>query len=209
MKKVFITGITLLTLYSCSNEGNSDSTESNVTEKSDSLTEVEDLKIVEMVSVASFIPEGMVVLAEAEGYLNEDDLLDKILVLKMNTEEIGEYAETPRNVMILIKDAEMGWELKGNNPNIVYCQGCGGVFGDPFAGISIKDKTFTIEHYGGSADRWSRSIRFEYSEGMDNWVLMEDLGTSFSAIEPNSDTTYTYYNKKDYGMSLFDTYIIE
>ncbi len=210
MKKFFFITTGLLLLGSCGSENSSESevTTENNSEMEDTVLTESDNVVLEENKVEDFIPDGMEILEEADADLNRDGISDKVIVLKMSTEIEGEWAETERNVLILVGQTNGSWKDKGMNPNLVYCQGCGGVFGDPFSGIYAEEGKFTIDHYGGSADRWSRSISFEYNEGMDNWVLIEDLETGFSAIESDSDTSYTYYNKEDYGTSLFDTYSI-
>lgn len=207
MPKTFSTVLILLTFWSCSSDTITDSEihDESVNNETDLIEEFSDQEP-SIKTIEELIPEDMQILGEASGFLNDDELLDKVLVLKMNTEVPGEFSETPRNVMILEGNQDEGWEIRGNNPNIVYCQGCGGVFGDPFDSVSIHDKIFSISHYGGSADRWARTISFEYNNKIDTWVLREDLEISFSAIEPDSDTTYTFYNKDQYGETLFDDY---
>ena len=211
MNKLVFLSLSLSFLISCGsgeseeNEVLTDSEVNNDTLSSNQEEAVEETSN----TVEDFIPEGMDILEESDADLNLDGISDKVLVLKMKTEIEGEWAETERNVLILVGQENGSWKEKGMNADLVYCQGCGGVFGDPFSGIFAEDGRFTIDHYGGSADRWSRSITFEYNEGMDNWILVEDLETGFSAIEPDSDTSYNYYNEDEYGTALFDSYSIE
>ncbi len=49
-----------------------------------------------------------------------------------------------------------------NNNNTVLCHNCGGIFSDPFEGITIKNGYFSVEHYGGSNWRWTEIITYKY-----------------------------------------------
>ena len=198
--------ISVIIAAGCTSNGNDTENEEDKTELNDDpnrSNKVED-KVVE-----DFIPPDMMLIEEAEGHLNNDDLLDHVLVLKMIDEDGDDLSELKRHLMIIIGDENHGLMLMVDNPNILFCKSCGGVFGDPYDALAIDEKSFSISHYGGSADRWSRTATFEYNEELDDWVIKEDLGTYFSAIESDSDTAYTYYNKEQYGITLFVDYSTE
>ena len=70
-------------------------------------------------------------------------------------------SDTARHLLIIQGEKDGTFKIVANNDSIVLCFGCGGVFGDPYAGITVKDNYFSIEHYGGSAWRWTRIITFK------------------------------------------------
>lgn len=59
---------------------------------------------------------------------------------------------------------------------ILYC--------DPFVGATIKNGYFSLEHYGGSAWRWVRTITYKYSKGDHEWFLYKDVSENFHASDP-------------------------
>lgn len=42
------------------------------------------------------------------------------------------------------------------------CRGCGGMYGDPWNGMSIGKGVLTVTHYGGSAWRWTDQQKFRF-----------------------------------------------
>lgn len=72
-----------------------------------------------------------------------------------NEEETSIIDEDPvkRPLYILTGQSDQSYKLAAKNDNVVYCVNCGGIMGDPFSGIAIKNGYFSVEHYGGSAWR--------------------------------------------------------
>jgi hypothetical protein len=58
------------------------------------------------------------------------------------------------------------------------------MMGDPFAGVTVAKNTFTVNHYGGSAWRWSADYKFNYSRIDKTWQLVRIEKTSFHASDP-------------------------
>ena len=110
--------------------------------------------------------------------LNNDTLLDKVLVLKCDEEEM--IPDTNRLLLILFKSI-LGYELSANTPSAIMCKGCGGVFGDPFAGIEIRKNVLIISHYGGSSWRWSYTHKFRYQNN--DWYLIGGTKSFYHCTE--------------------------
>jgi len=83
--------------------------------------------------------------------------------------------------------------------------GCGGVFGDSYAGITIKNGFFSVEHFGGSSWRWTRIITFKYDVKLKQFVLHRDAGDSYHSSDPGK-ITRNVYHKEDFGKLLFANY---
>lgn len=117
-------------------------------------------------NITDFIPKGYDTLATASGDLNKDKLADLVLVLRPDAEDATDGdAEAPdRILLILFRDAD-GYRLTGRSDKVIMCKECGGIFGDPFAGIVIAKGVLVIDHYGGSNWRWSYTHRFRYQQG--------------------------------------------
>jgi len=154
----------------------------------------------------SFIPGGFSLLDSASGDINKDGKKDFLLILKNNGEEI--VVDTTRPLLLLAGDGKGLYQLMERNDSVVLCKGCGGVFGDPYAGITIKSGFFSIEHYGGSSWRWTRIITFKYDVKLKQFVLHRDAGESFHTSDPNKITTNVYH-KEDFGKLLFAKYSYE
>ena len=161
-------------------------------------------------SLAQFVPEGFAVLDTTSGDLNLDQHQDMIMVLKKNgedtTSDVVLHPEK-RPLLILIKQADKTYKLAARNDNAVYCVDCGGVMGDPFMEVVIKKGYFSVEHYGGSGWRWTRTITFRYSPVDNYWYLHKDGGNSFHASEPEKMTTKVR-TTKDFGKIPFDKFDI-
>lgn len=159
------------------------------------------------VEVKPFIEKGMVSIALETGDLNADGKKDFILVLDKPRDPKGEFDEagdTQRLMLILVRDSSGKLSLAARNENVVFCRTCGGVFGDPFAGISITGTRFTISNYGGSNDRWAYDYTFAYSRRDNTWQLIRSEETTFQALDPNRTTRkHVYLPPKSFGLINF------
>ena len=156
--------------------------------------------------VASFIPAGFTILDSATGDINLDGYVDAIIILRNNYESAN--ADTTRPLLVLSGNASGTFRLYARNDSVVMCKGCGGVFGDPYAGITIKRNYFSIEHYGGSSWRWTRIITFVFDQKRKQLLLHKDAGESWHTSDPGNITT-TNYKREDVGRLLFSQYAYE
>lgn len=135
----------------------------------------------------TFVPKDYSILDIATGNLNLDEYPDMILVLKKNgedkTSDVVDHPEK-RPLLILVGQPDGTFKLVARNDNTVYCIDCGGMMGDPYQGITIKNGYFSVEHYGGSAWRWTKTITYKYSKEEKYWFLHKDSFKSFNANEP-------------------------
>lgn len=143
-------------------------------------------------ALLQFIPEGYMLKDTARGDLNLDGLKDLILVLnKTGEEETSDIIENPekRLLLILLAQKNNTYRQAVKSENIVYCYDCGGMLGDPYQRITVKDGQFTIEHFGGSSWRWARTITFRYNKDEDHWYLTEDALVNSHASDPENIET--------------------
>ncbi len=158
--------------------------------------------------LAQYIPEGYLLLDSASGDLNRDQYTDMILVLKKPDEEkTSDVSEHPtlRPLLLLIGQPSHTYKVVARNDKVVECVDCGGMMGDPFQRVVIKKGYFSIEHYGGSAWRWSATTTFKYSPVVSDWHLYKQGYESFHASEPEKVKT-TIETAKDFGKVLFSEY---
>ncbi|MCU0385306.1 MAG: hypothetical protein MUE38_04710 [Flavihumibacter sp.] len=133
-----------------------------------------------------------------------------LLVLKKYGEDSTSYIdEQPekRPLLILIGQADKSFTLAARNDNVVYCVNCGGMMGDPYMQIIIKKGYFSIEHYGGSAWRWTRIITFKYSSAEKYWYLHKDGGVSYHTSDPDK-VEMNIKTTKEFGKIAFDKFDI-
>lgn len=157
-----------------------------------------------------FVPPGYSFLGGEKGNLNLDKYSDIVLVLKKeNEKETSDVVDHPekRPLLILLGQSDKTYKLASRNDNTVYCVDCGGVFGDPFNGITITNGNFSINHYGGSSWRWTRVITYKYSPADKNWYLFRDGSDSFHASNPNKVET-KILTAKNFGKVSFEKFDI-
>lgn len=157
------------------------------------------------------LPAGYVVLDAAKGDLNRDALPDWVVVLhKADEKKTSDVIDHPtkRPLLLFVGGAGGTFTLAGRTDNAVYCVDCGGMMGDPFMGLAVKKGYFTVEHYGGSAWRWTRYVTFRYDAATRSWLLHRDDHESFHALDQGHGTT-TATTTKDFGrvpLQKFDIY---
>ena len=153
--------------------------------------------------ISKFIPKGYALIDTAMGNLNFDKYQDIILVLGTVGEDTTFEARRP--LLLLLGRADKTFTLAARNDNVVYCYQCGGVFGDPYAGVEIKKGMFTVHHFGGSNDRWSNDITFKYSQSDMRWYLYKIVDKGWSVFHVDKVET-SIQTKKNFGVVLFEKY---
>ncbi|MCS6991670.1 MAG: hypothetical protein NZL95_07390 [Chitinophagales bacterium] len=155
--------------------------------------------------LAPFAAENYSVLDSVRGDLNNDGLSDLLVVLRRNGEDtLSNVIEHPekRPLLLLLRQQDGRLHLAARNDHVVYCYDCGGVLGDPYGSIAISGDSFTVEQYGGSAWRWSRTLTFRYFEQEENWFLWRDLTGFYHTSDPQ-DIDLTLRTEQDFGKIKF------
>ncbi|MFL6467969.1 MAG: hypothetical protein ACJ72Z_08425 [Pyrinomonadaceae bacterium] len=164
----------------------------------------DEIKIPE--DVKPFVQKGLIPIALESGDLNADGRKDHILVTSEIVAEDAAWEEGAgeRSVLILVREAGGELRLAARNDLAALCRNCGGVFGDPFAGVDIRGTRFTVNNYGGSNDRWSYSYTFDYSRRDKTWQLVRVEDESFHTLDPKHTTKRRVYTPpKDFGLINF------
>lgn len=160
--------------------------------------------------ITKYIPNNYFVLNIATGDLDLDNIEDIILVVrKDNEDKTSNVIDHPekRPLFILIGKSDQSYKLAAKNNNAVLCFDCGGVMGDPFVGITIKEGYFSIEHNGGSNWRWIKTATFKYSKEKVNWYLYKDEGIDYHTTALNESVSKVK-TAKDFGIVPFEEYDI-
>ena len=144
--------------------------------------------VVVPVEVKPFVEQQSKPIALESADLNGDGLKDYILVLEREKPSLKDEHGFPKNqrpLLILVRGTGNKLTVAKRNELIVMCSECGGMMGDPFVGLTVAKNTFTVNHYGGSAWRWSTDYRFNYSRIDKTWQLVRIEETSFHASDPD------------------------
>ena len=129
-------------------------------------------------NIQAFVPQNWFIIDSAYSDFNQDKLKDVVLVLaneKENDENTQDY-ECNRPVIILQK-TNNGYILSAMSKNAVLCKNCGGVFGEPFSGITLNENILNINHYAGSNWRWTKNLTFRFQHN--TWQLIGISEDSF------------------------------
>lgn len=151
--------------------------------------------------VAPFVETGTKAIAVERGDLNGDGRDDFILVLEKENpaKDKDDFPVGQRPLLILTRGADGRLTLAGRNERIVMCSQCGGIFGDPFEGVTVGRNTFTTEFYGGSAWRWKYSYKFNYSRIDGTWQLVRAEEISYHTSNPDKAKTVIRRPPRDFG----------
>lgn len=166
-----------------------------------------------------FIPKNYSVINISSGDANLDGLTDKMAVLRKNTEETtSNYAEDKpekRPLLLLLGQPDNSYKLIYRNDNAAYCIDCGGVFGDPFTGTTIKNGYFSIEHGIAGGQHWEQVITFKYDRSKKNWFLYKNHYVSYKlnqSDDPDAEALVldvdNMKTSKEFGIISFEKFNI-
>jgi|GEM_PF-6204680 len=118
------------------------------------------------------IPAGWETIKETEGDLNSDGLLDMVVVAedRRSSQNKCMAENCTRILLVLFGNKSGGFDLSLRSERAVLLADEGGIFGDPFEGLSIKNGVLFVDFYGGSAWRWSKEYKFQYQKG--GWYMI-------------------------------------
>ena len=162
-------------------------------------------------NVSLFIPKNYDTLSGgfAKGDLNKDGVSDIVLALnhKMEKEEIENIDDDsiPSRLLIILLGSKNGYIESTESKTALLCKDCGGVFGDPFAGVSIEKNILIIYHYGGSNWRWSITDRFRFQNN--NWYLIGETKSSYwdvKTCDKLNDFAGTEYDDENFVTGQFE-----
>ncbi|QZY53937.1 hypothetical protein [Crassaminicella profunda] len=154
--------------------------------------------------ITSFIPKGWHILeksdgqlASAEGDLNKDGIIDKVVVIEETNQM--EYAPS-RNLLIAFGNEDGTYTLSIKAEKAILLRNEGGPFGDPFDEIIIDRGSIMLKFFGGSSERWYLKYRFRYQNN--GWYLIGATEGGF--VDVNDDMLN---EEEDYNLLTGD-YII-
>ena len=151
--------------------------------------------------IKPFVEKNSKPIALESADLNGDGMKDFILVLEREKPEMDndDLPKNQRPLLILMRGTDKKLTEAKRNEQIVMCSACGGVFGDPFEGVTVGAKIFTVNHYGGSNWRWTANYKFNYSRIDKTWQLVLVDKSSFHTSEPDKVERKMMKPTKDFG----------
>lgn len=151
--------------------------------------------------LSAFVQPGTRPLCAVGGDLNGDGLGDFVLVLEQANvpDSIARITETPRPLLVVVREPGGALRVAARNDHVVYCSACGGVFGDPFGGVGVEAGSFTVFHYGGSAWRWRADYTFRYAPSAGTWRLARVVEVSYHTSKPDAVEQTTFVAPDHFG----------
>jgi hypothetical protein len=151
--------------------------------------------------VVPFVEAGTKAIAVEAADLNGDGRGDFVLVLERENpaKDADDFPVNQRPLLLLVRGEDGKLSAAKRNERLVMCSRCGGVFGDPFEGVTAGRNTFTVDFYGGSNWRWKYTYKFNYSRVDKTWQLVRAEEISYHTSDPDKMKTRVYTPPRDYG----------
>ena len=133
-------------------------------------------------SIEAFAPKGWTVRDRLQADFNGDGLADNVLVLTNTEKEEADQGEetVPRLLVVLFGQPDGSFVLSAFSEKALLCGHCGGLMGDPYDKMSVAKGGFSVDHYGGSSDRWGFHHQYRYQDGA--WVLIGHKVTTMNVL---------------------------
>ncbi|WP_051296133.1 hypothetical protein [Eisenibacter elegans] len=133
-------------------------------------------------------PKGYLKLVEALGDLNGDSSVELVVIYQTNEEtDLGMVRE-----IRIFQKTKGNWSLWHQSRGAVLPSQAGGMMGDPFQTLSIKNGQIVLEHFGGSREKWQYIHTYQYQDKQ--WYLAK---AEVEFGDPCGQTTRFEYQLKD------------
>lgn len=109
------------------------------------------------------VPEGYDTVSCIKGDLDKDGI-DELVVAYNTKKEEKDFEGIPRE-LIIYKFLDTKWMLWKRSMQALMGSRDGGMMGDPFGDIEIKNGLLIISHYGGSSWKWGQTDKYRYQNG--------------------------------------------
>lgn len=110
------------------------------------------------------IPKNYTIVDSVKGDLNKDGIDE--LVVAYNTEKESEDAfESVVRELIIYTKHKNEWAVWKRSKDALYGSRDGGMMGDPFEEIEIKNGLLLVSQNGGSSWKWGHTDKYRYQDG--------------------------------------------
>jgi hypothetical protein len=139
------------------------------------------------------IPEGWEIISVwmdktgvVQGDLNNDGKNDQAVVLQEKL--TADNAGTPLKRRLLVGLTQKDGSLKEviQSETAIMLANEGGVFGDPFNGLEIKNGILSLSFYGGSNWRWYSTYQFRFQNN-DFYLIGAKIGSYFTGNDKENE----------------------
>lgn len=109
------------------------------------------------------VPENYVMIDSVSGDLDNDGINELVVAYNTKAEE-DFYESIPRELYIYKMQAGT-WTVWKTSQQALYGSRDGGMMGDPFDNIDIKNGILLISQAGGSSWKWGHTDKYRYQDG--------------------------------------------
>jgi len=170
--------IALFFIFSCGANSNSSKSTTDIDQNVQKSKQVPD---------TITTPAGFIKMYETSGDLDKDNVEEKVIVYNTNAKsDMGSLRE-----IHILKNDNGQWKLWHKSKGAVLPSEHGGLSGDPFRKIDIKNSTLVIDQSGGSRDKWNFKHIYRFQNN--KWKL---IGATII-----NETPCMEKNKLDYNLS--------
>lgn len=119
------------------------------------------------VTTSSILTDNIALTDVCTGDLGNDGTNNIVLVMEYPlSEEEAEFWFYDRILYLFTENPDHSYTCTQQNKNIVLSHDSGGIYGDPYAGITITEEgELTVSNYGGSSGRWGYTYTFVSVDG--------------------------------------------
>jgi hypothetical protein len=149
-------------------------------------------------TLKNFISQGYEQKYYVEGFIDEDNILDAVLVSDEMVVE-NEIDLPIRKLSILRGLGNKRFEIIVESSKALFCKTCGGILGDPLNEPRIEKNKISFNHLGGSRERWIRDLTFSFDSKTKNIYLIEDKYDSYDTMAPEENQRTVKTSKYDLG----------
>lgn len=142
------------------------------------------------------------ILDYAAGNLDSDGYDELAVIVENSGESDEDTGSASRWLLILSRRGQEKYSIVNYNPGFVLGAEEGGMFGDPYSGISINDNILSVVHYGGSNYRWGYVHEFAYEGGRLELIRL----TENDEFTGTGNGTRTVYDFKDTSLKQYAVY---
>ncbi|MFK7797441.1 MAG: hypothetical protein AB8E82_08300 [Aureispira sp.] len=158
-------------------------------------------------SIEDFIQDGQTMLLDAEGDLNNDDIPDKVLVLN-NPQSMAKPDDLspPRSFIILQGNPQGQYRLWANSDQVILCEECGGLTGDPLRTLKIEQQTILIKQDGGSREQWERNSSLALDTSNEQWMIIKDHMKVVDTYDASNNSERSLLTKEQLPLEQYNVY---
>ncbi|MCL9805515.1 hypothetical protein NAT51_08275 [Flavobacterium amniphilum] len=109
------------------------------------------------------IPQNYSVVEKVKGDLDKDNIPE--LVVAYNTKQETDSDNDVTRELIIYKLKNKQWTVWKKSKQALYSSRGGGMMGDPFENIEIKNQVLSISQNGGSSWKWGHTDKYRFQNG--------------------------------------------